>query len=148
MPAITGQPITPAVLAENWDGVLSAYGRKDEMYETHVHEIDWSDSTTNPIVVWVPPVDAQILGITVTTRGGTTGSIEVQITGNLTISGNKYTITVTNGAIVRNNLLATQARVKVGGGDAIVFQDTQAYDPTAPEQFRIHILYQVRWSTL
>jgi hypothetical protein len=149
MTAVPGTIITPATLAETWFGPELVYNLRAESYETHVQEIDWSGNTTTDTVhVWVPPADAQILGVTATTVSSeNTGSIEIRINGNVTIDGKKLTILV-NATPTRANLLTDVPRVKVGAGDQIVFTNTQAYDDPVPEQFRIHIVYQIRWGAL
>lgn len=149
MTAIPGTLITPATLAETWFGPELVYNLRAEGYETHVHEIDWTGSTSADTVrTWVPPADAQILGITATTvESEGTGSIEIRINGNLTIDGKKVIISV-GSTPTRVNLLTDVPRVKVGAGDQIIFTNTQAFDSLFTAQFRIHILYQIRWSAL
>lgn len=149
MTAIPGDPITPATLAETWYGVELIYNTKDSMYETHVVELDWTgQSQVDAIRVWVPPADAQVLGMTATSvSSGIAGAVEIQITGNLAIDGKKWLIPVA-ATPTRVDLLAGLPRLKVGAGDQIVFADTASQDATNPAQFRIHILYQIRWSAL
>lgn len=144
-----GSPITAADLASIWFGPELIYNTKDQAYETHVVELDWTGfSQLDPIRVWVPPADAQILGMIATSlSSGIDGAIEIELTGNVTITGTKYLIPVSS-TPTRVDLLGNQPRVKVGAGDALFFTDTASQDATNPAQFRIHILYQTRWTSL
>ena len=151
MTILPGNIITATDLAAIWSGVELIYNTREEAFETHVVELDWTGATYSVDTrrIWVPPADAQVLAIVATTlgNGSIVGNVAIEITGNVTITGAKYLIPVAS-TPRRINLLANQPRVKVGAGDALFFRDLVTEDATSAAQFRIHILYQTRWGAL
>lgn len=151
MPAITGQPITPAVLAETWDSVVSVKAHTSEMYEVTTHTINFDkvhSDLSNSIHYWTPSTDAQVLAITYTTQDGShVGTMTIQISGNINYSGETAAITVAGTTNTRDNIFTVPFGVLAG--DTIQFQITAVdHVGTGPNIARIHILYKHRWSRL
>jgi hypothetical protein len=159
MPAVTGTPITPAVLDEVWDPVRTVYSAVDQMYEMGVATLTFDrvhSNLSDPVHYWIPPTDAQIIAVNyVSYSSSHTGSVTVQLGGNVIYNGNTFTIPVTSGstnfgALIQNEVTLgpdTEKSFGVLAGDIISFTATAVtHVGSGPEVLRVQIIYKHRWS--
>jgi len=148
----TGQPVIATDLNTVWTSVnlvnsIKSTGR----YEVDVatFNFDSIDTSLANKRIWVPPVDCQIVGISVV--AATTSTLPG--TATFTITANTNTTLAPNGVVVTASTVRTTGVVPDGvftvlAGDNVIITPSNVPGASSlgPPILRLHICYKTKWS--